>query len=148
MTLFVMSAYVAFNGFPGQDVQDPIGTLLLQERQAPVNVPAVPIDVHVRAATRSPVVRHHRAAARRARGPQATGTGEVKHRISTPAPVPASAPATSAPASQPATPQLPATTPSVPTISLPKVQLPVVQTPDKVALPVDTSGITNLLSGK
>ena len=46
-----MSAFVAFNGFPGQDVQDPIGTLLLQQRQTPVDVPAKPVHVGVLAAT-------------------------------------------------------------------------------------------------
>src|SRR5213082_3528757 len=82
MTLAVMSAFVAFNGFPGQDVQDPIGTLLLQQRQTPVDVPAKPVHVGVLAATRNHVggARHRATTVRTSRGPQA-GTGPVAHRL-------------------------------------------------------------------
>jgi hypothetical protein len=42
LTLSVMSAFVAFNGFPGQDLQSPITPILVHERQAPVTIPAHP----------------------------------------------------------------------------------------------------------
>src|SRR3954454_7643815 len=80
LTLAVMSAFVAFNGFPGQDVQDPIGTLLLQERQTPVNVPAKPVHVSVLSTSHGPASsRGGRATARRLRAPQAS-TGPVRHK--------------------------------------------------------------------
>jgi hypothetical protein len=42
LTLSVMSAFVAFNGFPGQDLQSPITPILVHERQAPLTIPAHP----------------------------------------------------------------------------------------------------------
>jgi hypothetical protein len=154
MSLFVMSAYVAFNGFPGQDVQDPIGSVLLQERQASVDVPSVSIDAPTRSASQTLDGRRHRhAAGQRAGGPKATADGPVNHRLSTQAPASTQTPATGTNTVQaPSTPQLPATPPSVPQVSLPQVEVPGVQTPTQVQLPVDTGGVTNtvtnLLSGK
>jgi hypothetical protein len=150
MTLFVMSAFVAFNGFPGQDVGDPIGTLLVPQQQNRVNVPAVPVRVHVQAATRAPEYRGS-ATARRATGPRAS-TGPVKQRLTTQAPSvapsPATTPATGASPPQPSTPQLPATPPQVPDGVLPKVSLPVIQAPAQTQLPaVDTRGVTGLVDG-
>jgi hypothetical protein len=155
MTLFVMSAYVAFNGFPGQDVQDPIGKLLVQERQTPVSVPAAPVRVSVRAATRTPSRAHHDAKAERALGPKAS-TGPVKDRLPSDAPASSPPPAGAgsgqggSPTPQP-TSQLPGSPPQVnvpglpqlPAVSLP----PVIQSPAQTQLPVDTSGATGTLSG-
>src|SRR6266536_5678798 len=45
-----MSAFVAFNGFPGQDLQSPITPTLLPERQAPVTIPAHPSRADLQAA--------------------------------------------------------------------------------------------------
>ena len=52
----VMSAIVGFKGFPSQDLQNPIGSVLVQERQAPLPVPKHPTPVSVASA--------HAAAAR------------------------------------------------------------------------------------
>jgi hypothetical protein len=156
MTLAVMSAFVAFNGFPGQDVQDPIGTLLLQQRQTAVNVPAKPVHVSVLAATRrNAAVARHRASVRNSQGPRA-GTGPVTHRLpsqvpgSTQSPAPASSqnagtlPATTSPISTPTTPSVPdPTLPQLPGVTLPS--LPPPPPPGSTQLPVDTSGVTGIL---
>jgi hypothetical protein len=157
LTLSVMSAFVAFNGFPGQDVQDPIGTLLVQERQAPVAVPAHPAKVSVLAARRdaAPGTTHRRARTKASGGPLAHAN-PVKHRTSVPAP---SASQPSAPAPQQQTsltpqtgnvpPSLPDTgTPSLPStgLPLPDVTIPVVTPPpSNTQVPVDTSGVTGIL---
>jgi hypothetical protein len=155
LTLFVMSAFVAFNGFPGQDVQDPIGTLLLQQRQAPVSVPAKPVRVHVLAA-RKGAVASHRAGTTRSHAPTAN-TGPVAQRTpaqtptQTPAPAPgsgqASTPLTQStpPLDSGTTPSLPDTgTPQVPSVSVPSLPPP----PTPSQLPIDTSGVTSLLGGQ
>jgi hypothetical protein len=38
LTMSLMSAIVAFDGFPGQDLQDPIGSVPVLDRQAPLAV--------------------------------------------------------------------------------------------------------------
>jgi hypothetical protein len=38
LTMSLMSAIVAFDGFPGQDLQDPIGSVPVLDRQAPLSV--------------------------------------------------------------------------------------------------------------
>lgn len=163
-----MSAFVAFNGFPGQDVQDPIGTLILQEKQASVSVPAKPMHVQVLATTRSAsaaaAAAHRHVSAKQLRTPQAS-TGPVVHRTdptpTTPTtPPPAQAPSSSvqAPASVAgSTPSTPVsnTSPSVPDtgITLPTITLPSLPPPpppddDQQKLPIDLSGITGLLGGQ
>jgi hypothetical protein len=153
MTLFVMSAYVAFNGFPGQDVEDPIGSLLLQERQAPVSVPVQPVRVNTTPATVRHASSHRRHAhAHRALGPRAS-TGPVKQRLPAQAPASSPPPASSGGAPQdavqqttsqlPATPKVPSTTDVLPDINLPKAQ-----TPAKQQLPIDTSGLTKIVDGR
>jgi hypothetical protein len=157
MTLAVMSAFVAFNGFPGQDVQDPIGTLLLQQRQTPVDVPAKPVHVGVLAATRNRVggARHQATTVRTSRGPRAD-TGPVAHRLpsqvpgSTQSPAPAASqdsgtlPVTTSPVSTPTTPSVPdPSLPQVPGVTLPSLPSP--PPPGSSQLPVDTSGITGVL---
>jgi hypothetical protein len=152
MTLFVMSAFVAFNGFPGQDVEGPIGNLVLQERPAPVSIPdVVPVATRPRSATTRAAARH-RSLARDAEGPKAS-TGLIKHRAS----APTQAPAAQAPGSsqsalpvQQSAPQLPsAAVPSLPGASAPNIQLPVLQAPDASQQPlVDTKAITGLLTGQ
>lgn len=156
LTLAVMSAFVAFNGFPGQDVQDPIGTLLLQERQAAVNVPAKPVHVSVQAARRASAEGSGgRTAARPVNAPKAS-TGPVGSR--TPAQTPTQntqaapgststqgttlVPQTTSPISTPTTPQVPQT-------DLPPVTVPSLPPPptDTTQLPLDTSGVTGLLGG-
>ena len=64
MTLFVMSAFVAFNGFPGQDVESPIGNLVVQERPAPVSVPDVAVVAPARQAATTQAAARHRKDAR------------------------------------------------------------------------------------
>jgi hypothetical protein len=158
LMLTVMSAFVAFNGFPGQGVDDPIGTLLVQHPEAQVTVPARHVSVSVLGKKRSRVG-GRRAAARRAHRPIA-GTGPVLNRTHASQPgqtqQPASAPqSTGSPT--PATsvaPQLPSGsgTPPLPDVTLPPAQvtLPPVPAPppQKTAPPVDTSGITGVLSGQ
>jgi hypothetical protein len=159
LTLAVMSAFVAFNGFPGQDVQDPIGTLLLQERQTPVNVPAKPVHVSVQAArAASAAGSGGRTAARHVRAPKVS-TGPVLTER-TPAQTPTQSPATApgstssqgttlvpqetSPITTPSTPQLPDTAlPQVPSVTVPPLPPP----PGDTQLPVDTSGVTGLLGG-
>jgi hypothetical protein len=152
MTLFVMSAYVAFNGFPGQDVENPIGKLVLQEQPAPVSVPAQPVQVHVRGATRGPSsAHHHGVGAKRAVGPTASTGPVVKRRLSSGAPssqAPASG-SVQAPPPDPVGRSLPAP-PQVPTgvlPQLPNVSLPAIEAPGESSPPVDTSGLTNAASG-
>jgi hypothetical protein len=155
-----MSAFVAFNGFPGQDVQDPIGTLLVQERQTPVNVSAKPVHTSVTASKQGTVAAGHRASAKHSRVPRAS-TGPVLQRSPTPATVPtpgqtpSSTPSSVAP-SQTTTPVSVPTTPSVPNtgVTIPQITLPSLpsapQTPppsDNSSLPIDTSGITGVLGG-
>jgi hypothetical protein len=155
-----MSAFVAFNGFPGQDVQDPIGTLLLQQKQAPVSVPAKPVHLQVlatrRGASASTAQRH--GSVRNVRTPRAS-TGPVVERTSpTPtAPTPGQTP--SSPGQSPtsvagSTPTVPisTTTPSAPDtgITLPPITLPSLPPPpggSPQQLPIDTSGVTSLLGG-
>jgi len=159
MTLAVMSAFVAFNGFPGQDVQDPIGTLLLQQRQTPVDVPAKPVHVGVLSATRNAVGARQRATTvRTSRGPRAD-TGPVAHRLpsqvpgSTQSPAPAASqdsgtlPATTSPVSTPTAPSVPdPSLPQVPGVTLPSLPPPPSPPPPGGSqLPVDTSGITGIL---
>ncbi|HEY2601716.1 MAG TPA: hypothetical protein VGI67_09180 [Thermoleophilaceae bacterium] len=164
MSLFVMSAYVAFNGFPGQDVQNPVGSLLVQERQAPVSsVPVKPVADSSKAAARHQATaaarrRHHRhAVARRAVGPTAS-TGPVVHRTA-PTSQPQSSSGTSVPTPDvttpvhkiaPSLPSTPVTSP--PSTGLPQVQLPPVQTqlPTQVNTLVNGvgTGVTNLVGGK
>jgi hypothetical protein len=154
MTLFVMSAYVAFNGFPGQDVESPIGNLVLQEQPAPVNVPAQAAQVQVQGATRTPGTGHHgRIAAKRAVGPSATTGPVVKRRLPAATPgsqAPGSATQTAAPATGSAGGQSLPATPQVPTDvlpQLPKVSLPALQAPSQSSLPVDANGVSNAVSG-
>ena len=155
MMLSVMSAFVAFNGFPGQDVEDPIGSLLLQERQATVTVPAHPVKAHVLASKRATAAAGHRAAARRLPSPIA-GTNPVRQRAglgqpgrtpsSGPQPAGAPTPASSITPALPGgtgTPSLPDTTlPSGPSVTVPQVSPP---PPQSTQLPVDTSGVTGIL---
>lgn len=167
LTLSVMSAFVAFNGFPGEDVQAPIHTLLVQQRQTSVPVHAKPVRVDVRAATRHPAITSgssHHAAARHAGGPTASTDPVVQHTAPQATPPPAQSPAPpsgsgggsattpvaqSTPLADPDTaPTVPSTTttPKLP-ITLPSLtpSSPPPQQSGSSVLPVDTSGITDLL---
>jgi len=159
-----MSAFVAFNGFPGQQVQDPIGSLLIQQKQTSVNVPAKPVHVRVEGTTRGGAAGKARhTAARRAGAPRAS-TGPVVHRngpgSSTPTQVqtpgssgqnPTSV-AGSAPAAPVSTtpPSLPSTGITLPPITLPSLPSSPPPPPgnNQQQLPIDTSGVTSLLGGQ
>jgi len=157
-----MSAFVAFNGFPGQDVQDPIGTLLLQEKQAPVSVPAKPVHVQVLGTTRSAsaTTTDRHASSKRLHTPRAN-TGPVVNRTSPTTPTAPSPGQTPTPSGQSptsvagSTPSVPlsTTTPSAPDtgITLPPITLPSLPPPPPPGgnqqQPIDTSGITSLLGG-
>jgi hypothetical protein len=153
MTLFVMSAFVAFNGFPGQDVETPIGNLVVQERPAPVSVPDVAVVAPARQAATTQAAARHRMDARGAAGPTAS-TGLIKQRrVSAPttqAPA-AQAPATSSDQSRQALP-VQQTTPELPTSQVlpdaPQIQLPVIQSPAGSQQPlIDTQKVVGLLTG-
>jgi hypothetical protein len=156
-TLFVMSAFVAFNGFPGQDVRDPIAPILVHESQT--TVPPVPTEptrgAALDARTSGGSASHARSRSGRLHGGPSART------------VPVSGPRNSAPVQAPSggqgqvpTPQagggltstaggatqpITGATPSVPAPQLPSVSLPEVQVPalPQDPLPVDTSGVTN-----
>jgi len=156
LSLSVMSAFVAFNGFPGQSVQAPIGRLLLGEQHPPtVTVPSKPVRSRAVGASHAGA----RAGAQRTSGHSRTVKSPVAHANpvvnSAPSgPAPTQAPSSSAPAQQQSTTQvtpgavsdpLPTTTaPSLPTtdVPLPQISLPPPQTSQ---LPVDTSGVTGIL---
>lgn len=152
-----MSAFVAFNGFPGQDVRDPIAPILVHEAQT--TVPAVPTEPARAAALSS----------RTARGSAATHAGSRRARLHggpSARTVPISGPRNSAPVQTPSggqgpvpapqagdltktadgvTQPLTGSPPSVPGTQLPSVSVPEVQVPSlpQNTLPVDTSGVTN-----
>jgi hypothetical protein len=161
MTLAVMSAFVAFNGFPGQDVQDPIGTLLVQEKQASVKVPAKPVHVHVAASRRGPATtaatRHRRDALKHTSAPRAN-TGPLAHRAPTQTPsgsqTQTPGPTQNATSVAPTTPTTPigTTTPSVPDpgVSVPPITLPSLPSPPPPPsgngqLPVDPNSVTGII---
>jgi hypothetical protein len=61
LTMSLMSAIVAFDGFPGQDLQDPIGSVPVLDRQAPLAVEKRPANAAAAHALRaSGVVATHR----------------------------------------------------------------------------------------
>ncbi len=157
-----MSAFVAFNGFPGEDVQAPIQTLLVQERQTQVPVPAKPVHAGVLAAKRSAAPADtHRVAAKHASSPTAS-TGPVVHRTGPNATQPAPAPTapsgsggggTATPVAQTTplgSPSPTGTDPQLPPITLPSIlppPPPQPPPPGSSQLPIDTSSITGLLGG-
>jgi hypothetical protein len=165
LSLAVMSAFVAFNGFPGQQVQDPIGTLLVPQGQTKVNVAPKPIRVQVKGTTRAAATgtaRH--TSARHVQAPRAS-TGPVLQRnapgSSTPTQgqTPTSSgqsPTTSVAGSTPTTPistttpQLPSTDITLPTVTLPSLPTSPPPPPggSQQQLPIDTSGITGILGGQ
>jgi hypothetical protein len=159
-TLFVMSAFVAFNGFPGQDVQDPIAPILVHETQAPVSVPAEPARGAALAAgsdrrspgnVRSRGARQHGGPSARTApvsGPRSGAPVQAPSSGQAPLPAPQGGGSPTSPVGG-ATQQLPSGTPSVPSAQLPAVTVPEVQVPSlpQDTLPIDTSGVTNLLGG-
>jgi hypothetical protein len=164
LTMSVMSAVVAFNGFPGQGIEGPIGSVQVQERQAPLAVETHPVS------SKSAAARHASAASARHARRHSRGTHGAKAPIAHANPVshgqsgaqqktqqqkpssststPVSVPDTSSVTktvsnAAPSTPSVPAT-PSLPSypVTLPgadQKQLP-------ISLPVDTSGVTNVLN--
>lgn len=161
-----MSAFVAFNGFPGQDVQDPIAPILVHETQAPVSVPAEPargavLDARTGGSsasrTGSSAARRHggpRAHTSPVSGPRTTAPVQGPSGGQTPLQTPLQTPQTGGDVTSPAggvTQQLPSGTPPVPSAQLPSVNVPEVQIPSlpqgDSQLPVDTSGVTKLLGG-
>jgi hypothetical protein len=157
LSLSVMSAFVAFNGFPGQGVQAPIGSLLLGEQHPPtVTVPTKPVRPHGSAAGRSSANAGEQRSsghARAVKSPVAHANPVVNSAPSGQAPTQTQAP--SSPAPQQSTSQvtpgtvsdpLPATTtPSLPTTAVPLPQVSLPPPPDTSQLPVDTSGVTGVL---
>jgi len=159
LTMSLMSAIVAFDGFPGQDLQDPIGSVPVLDRQAPLAVEkhsAKAGAVHV-LRTRATVVEHARRDHGRSRSAKAplAHTNPVSHRQSASQP---QAKQPSASSAQPAPVRVPDTAPV--TNAVPKVpsapSLPSPQTllksspvtlPGGVSLPVNLPLNTAAVSG-
>ena len=80
----LMSAIVAFNGFPGQDLQDPVGSLPVLDRQAPLAVEKHRADAAAHVARASGVsARHTRNRHGHAAKAPVAHTNPVVHRQST-----------------------------------------------------------------
>jgi len=81
----LMSAIVAFNGFPGQDLQDPVGSLPVLDRQAPLAVEKHRADAAAAHVTRASGVsaRHTRNRHGHAAKAPVAHTNPVVHRQST-----------------------------------------------------------------
>jgi hypothetical protein len=171
LSLSVMSAFVAFNGFPGQSVQAPIGSLLLGEQHPPtVTVPTKPLRSHGSAASGRSTSRagaHRGVTHARAVSSPVAHTGPVVDRVPAGQPAQPQAPASSAPAQPqqstavgtPGTvsnplptgtaPSLPDTgLPALPQVTLPPLSSPSSPPPTSSQLPVDTSGATGVLGGQ
>jgi hypothetical protein len=76
LTMSLMSAIVAFDGFPSQDLQDPIGSVQVLDRQAPLAVEKHPANAGPAHAQRASGVaashrRHHHGRAGSAKAPVA-----------------------------------------------------------------------------
>ena len=170
LSLSVMSAFVAFNGFPGQNVQAPIGSLLLGEQHPQtVTVPTKPVRSHAAASASHAGARTaaHRASghARAVKSPLAhanpVGTRTPSGQAPTQAPassvpatpqqstVPVSSGTVSDPLSGSGGPALPTTSvPALPPISLPSLGSSSSPPPENSQVPIDTSGVTSLLGGQ
>ncbi len=153
-TLSVMSAIVAFHGFPGIDLPGPIGSVQVEQTQAPLPVdrhPAVPSPAKVAAAHRAAAVtraRHGgRTHVRTADSPVARATPVLHRRTATSRP---SQPGSSVspvklPDPSSVTGALPPT-PSLPSPGQPLPSSPVTLPGGKqlpISLPLDTSAVSN-----
>jgi hypothetical protein len=80
----LMSAIVAFDGFPGQDLQDPIGSLPVLDRQAPLAVEKHRADAGPGHALRASGVSAHHSRSHHGRAAKApvAHTNPVTHRQS------------------------------------------------------------------
>ena len=166
LTMSVMSAIVTFNGFPGQDIQDPIGSVQVQERQAPLSVDKHPATAksaaarHSHAATTRNAGRHSRAG-HDAKAPVAHAKPVSVHRQSSGTQKQAQQPSSSSSPSAGAAPDTSSVTktvtnsvPSTPSVPAPSSVLPSypVTLPGSdqktlpLSLPVDTSGVTNTVN--
>ena len=151
-TLSVMSAIVAFHGFPGIDVPGPIGSVQVEQTQAPLPVdrhPAAPSAARVAAAHRAAAITRARHAGRThvrtADSPVARATPVLHRRTATSRPsqpgtavgpvklpVPGSVTGALPQPSLPAAPPLPSSPVTLPGGK----QLP-------ISLPLDTSAVSN-----
>jgi hypothetical protein len=155
----LMSAIVAFDGFPGQDLQDPIGSLPVLDRQAPLAVEKHRADAGAAHALRASSVsaRHsksHHGRAGSAKAPVAHAN-PVTHRQSVAQPQtrqPSSGSSQSSPVTVPDTGSVTHAVPKVP--SAPSVPSPdtllkssPVTLPGGAALPVNLPLNTAAVSG-
>lgn len=163
LTMSVMSAIVTFNGFPGQDIQDPIGSVQVQERQAPLSP-----EKHPAAATSAGARHAHGATARHgnrrgraghdAKAPVAHAKPVSVHRQSVGTQKQAQQPSSSSSGAGPDTSGVTKTVtnsvPSTPSVPAPGSVLPSYpvtlpgadQKTLPLSLPVDTSGVTNTVN--
>ena len=159
LTASVMSAIVAFNGFPGQDIQGPIGSVQVQERQAPLSADMHPAAAksarHASAASSRHARRHHRGT-HRANAPVAHANpvshGQSGAQQKTQAPSSSSSPAVKVPDTSSVTKTVTNTVPSTPSVPAPALPSYPVTLPGSdqkqlpISLPIDTSGVTNTLN--
>jgi hypothetical protein len=153
----LMSAIVAFNGFPGQDLQDPVGSLPVLDRQAPLAVEKHRADAAAAHAMRASGVssRHTRNRHGHAAKAPVAHTNPVVHRQSASSQPQAKQP--SGASSQPSAVRVPDTSPVTNTVpKVPAPSLPSPQTllksspvtlPGGTALPVDLPINTAAVSG-
>jgi hypothetical protein len=160
LTMSLMSAIVAFDGFPGQDLQDPIGSVPVLDRQAPLAVEkhstrAGAQHVLQTKATPAEHSRRDHGRSRSAKAPLAH-TNPVVHRQSASQPrttqQPSSGSGQSSPVKVPDTSSVTHAVPKVPSApSLPAPQTLLksspVTLPGGVALPVDLPINTAAVSG-
>jgi hypothetical protein len=159
LTMSLMSAIVAFHGFPGQDLQDPIGSVPVLDRQAPLAVEkhsAKTAGAHVMRASgvSAQHSRTHHGRTHSAKAPVAH-TNPVTHRQSVSQPraqQPASSGSSSSPVKVPDTSPVTHAVPKVPSApSLPSPQTLLksspVTLPGGAALPVDLPVNTAAVSG-
>ena len=161
LTLAVMSAIVAYHGFPGQDVQSPVGSVLVQQRQAPVTrlpkhpaiAPAARASRSARAVHAATVARQRRTAV--ARTPVAHATPVVRRQEAgtarpQPQPQPQPQQQSSSPVSTPDTSSLtkPVTDTVPQTPSLPSAGSLLPSTPSQGTTPVPLPQVPNVDPGK
>jgi hypothetical protein len=160
----LMSAIVAFDGFPGQDLQDPVSSLPVLDRQAPLAVEKHSANAGAQRhalqtkATAAQHARRDHGRSRSAKAPLAH-TNPVSHRQSAPQPrtkQPSSGSGQSAPVRVPDTAPVTNAVPKVPSApSLPSPQTLLQSSPVTlpggatlpVNLPVNTAAVSGVVDG-
>jgi hypothetical protein len=157
LMLSVMSAIVAFNGFPGQAIQDPIGSVPVEQAQAPLAVQHHPAPSTASRSARSASAAHagrssHHSRSGHARSPLAHATPVVHRQSAAGQPTRSGSGTPALPDPGSLTSGVTQTLPSAPTVPPSGVGVPSspVTLPDSkqlpVSLPVDTSAVTGAVT--